>query len=150
MRKKAIVCALTLLALVAVTACGPEDTSPSPQPGTPSPNGSGPLLSKGEKLYVANCQVCHGDRQGSGATGGAPPHNEIGHTWHHPDAQLRDWILNGKFPGAMPAFKDKLSEDQVDAILAYIKTWWTEEQRESQADVSHRYEDALKKQQRSQ
>ena len=116
-----------------------EPSSGSPQVET---GGSG---GEGARLYAANCQVCHGDREGQGATGGAAPHNDTGHTWHHPDAQLRDWILNGKFPGAMPSFKAALTEEQVDTILSYIRSWWTTEQRETQADVSQRYQAALEK-----
>ncbi len=89
------------------------------------------------------------ESNGIGGTGGAPPHNKAGHTWHHPDAQLREWVLNGKLgfgsPG-MPALGDKLAEPEVDAILTFIKTWWTAGQRESQADISRRYQDALDKQ----
>jgi mono/diheme cytochrome c family protein len=108
-------------------------------------------VSKGEQLYVANCQVCHG-----GATGGSmmdlpPPHNANGHTWHHSDRQLTDIVLNGsgemgemmrRMMGAsadtprMPAWRGTLTEKDVAAILAYIKTWWTPEQREWQARVS--------------
>jgi len=38
-------------------------------------------------------------------------------------------------PGApkMQPFKDRLSAEEVDAVLAYIKTMWTPEQREVQA-----------------
>ena len=43
-------------------------------------------------------------------------------------------------------FREKLNEQQVDAILAYIKTWWTEEQRKGQADISQRYQEALDRQ----
>ena len=31
------------------------------------------------------------------------------------------------------------------SILAYVKTWWTTEQRENQAEVSARYEQALRR-----
>jgi mono/diheme cytochrome c family protein len=108
-------------------------------------------LKGGESLYTANCQSCHGGREGKGGADIAPPHNETGHTWHHPDAQLKEWILNGKTgQGRMPPFKDKLSEEEVNAILAYIKTWWTEEQRQSHADVSRRHQEALDRQKRGQ
>ena len=46
----------------------------------------------------------------------------------------------------MPAFKDKLAEEEVDAILVLIKTWWGPDQRETQADISRRYQQALEKQ----
>ncbi len=104
---------------------------------------------EGADLYAANCQVCHGDSNGAGGRGGAPIHNDRGHTWHHPDAQLREWVLNGKLgfgsPG-MPALGDKLTEPEVDLVLAYIKAWLNEEQRGSQADISRRYQEALDKQ----
>ncbi len=93
-------------------------------------------VGRGGELYVVNCQMCHGDQQGQGGIG-APPHNQGGHTWHHPDAQLKDWVMNGKLGlGQMPGFKEKLTESEIDQVLTYIKTWWTEEQREAQADVS--------------
>ena len=101
------------------------------------------LLTRGAELYVANCRACHGDQRGKRRRG-ASPHNEDGHTWHHPDAQLKEWVLNGKSGlGLMPRFKGTLTESDVDIILVYIKTWWTEEQRQSQADISRRYQEAL-------
>ena len=59
--------------------------------------------------------------------------------------------MNGKSGfGQMPAFQDKLSESEVDAILAFIKTWWTEAQRQGQADISQRYQEALDRQRQDQ
>ena len=129
------------LALAFLTACGGgQDDAPDASPYNASRRD---VIALGESLFAANCQSCHGDRSGAGGVAAAPPHDETGHTWHHPDAQLIDWVLNGKFPGQMPAFGDRLSREQVEAILAYIKTWWTEEQRATQADVSERYQEAL-------
>lgn len=80
-----------------------------------------------------------------------PPHNKNGHTWHHPDCQLVEIVLRGsgemgtmmrRMMGApegtprMPAFGDILSRGDVEAILGYIKTWWTAEQRETQALIT--------------
>lgn len=109
--------------------------------------------SRGQQLYSSTCQNCHG-----GATGGSmmdipPPHNANGHTWHHPDCELVETVLNGPGPMAqvmrqmmdgspdtprMPAFKGALSEEDVTAILGYIKGWWTEDQRQFQADITAR------------
>ena len=103
-------------------------------------------IAKRADLYAINCQECHGDLKGRGGSG-APPHNQYGHTWHHPDAQLRDWVINGKLGfSQMPAFKNTLTDPEVDAVLSYIKTSWTEDQRDTQADVSMRYQEALDKQ----
>ena len=102
----------------------------------------------GAALYDANCVTCHGGPTGGQMMDYPPRHNANGHTWHHPDCQLQDTVLNG--PGEMgemmrrmmgvptttprmPAWKGKLSEEEVLAILAYIKTWWTEGQRQQQA-----------------
>ena len=97
-------------------------------------------LSRGEELYDRHCVACHG-----GATGGSiddipPRHNAQGHTWHHADCDLIDMVLDGLpqregYP-EMPGFDDELSEAEVEAILAYIKTWWEPEQREVQAEVT--------------
>lgn len=80
-----------------------------------------------------------------------PRHNASGHTWHHPDCQLTTTVLKGSGemgemmrgmmgvpPDAprMPAFQGTLTEGDVMEILAYIKTWWNEEQRESQARLT--------------
>ncbi len=35
----------------------------------------------------------------------------------------------------MPAWGDKLSDEEIDAILAFIKTWWTPEQRAAQSST---------------
>ena len=153
---------VSISTIVALAACsGTEVPSSTPMPTIQTPPavdaaiepastpGKGSV--EGSDLYAANCQVCHGDSNGAGGRGGAPIHNDRGHTWHHPDAQLRGWVLNGKLgsgSAGMPALGDKLTEPEVDAILTFIRSWWTTEQRDSQADVSERYQDALDKEQK--
>ncbi len=126
-----------LSAALLFASCG----GPSRQPEAVPPNS---LIDRGATLYQANCLVCHG-----GATGGKlrdipPPHNANGHTWDHADQQLTGMILNGITfsleKQKMPAFKDKLTEEDVKAILAYIKTWWTEEQRSWQRKVTEQWD----------
>ena len=97
-------------------------------------------------LYAQRCQSCHGNLAGNGNDGVAPLHNQLGHTFHHPDAQLVDVVLLGKPPG-MPSFGDQLTEEEVEAILDYIKTSWSESDRAIQADISERYQAALDSQQ---
>jgi mono/diheme cytochrome c family protein len=138
-----------LVAMLVFSACAgnePKDSdtaSPMPVITVMGEEASAETLARGAELYAANCQSCHG-----GATGGnlkdiPPPHNANGHTWHHADQQLMNMVLNG-IPFSleeqkMPAFRDKLTEEEVKAILAYIKTWWTEEQRESQKEVTRQW-----------
>lgn len=103
-------------------------------------------VAQGKVLYAANCASCHGPK-GEGQDWRtplpagmlpAPPHNSEGHTWHHPDQQLLDIIANGsQIQGStMPAFRDRLSEAQRQAILAYIKTLWKPAERERQAELT--------------
>ena len=134
---------ITGAAVIALVACGSD--SPASDPASQAvPEGPVVQAIEGAVLYTANCIGCHGDQDGTGGISAAPKHNETGHTWHHPDAQLIDWVLNGKVGfSRMPALNDTLSEDQVESVLAYIKTWWREDQRTSQADISARYQVAL-------
>jgi mono/diheme cytochrome c family protein len=139
------------LVLVACSGTPPPTPTPASTVATHGQETSAETVDTGAELYATHCQVCHGDREGTGTSQGAPPHNESGHTWHHADAQLKDWIINGKLGfGPMPAFEGKLTEPEADAILAYIKTWWAPEQRQTQADVSRRYQEALDRQQKGQ
>lgn len=62
----------------------------------------------------------------------APPHDESGHTWHHPDDVLFAIVKDGLVPpyaprgyeSDMPAFAGKLSRDEIWAVLAFIKSHW--------------------------
>ncbi len=132
--------------LLLLLACSQRAPTPTP---TLTPTEA--PLSRGEQLYSANCVVCHGGATGGDMMAYPPAHNANGHTWHHPDCQLIQTVLNG--PGEMgdmmrqmmgvsdtvprmPAFKGKLTEDEIRDILSYIKTWWTDEQRRWQASVT--------------
>ncbi len=112
-------------------------------------------LAQGEELYQSYCASCHGanlegqpDWRSPGPDGTlpAPPHDETGHTWHHPDSVLFDYTrLGGKatlaaqgvdFASGMPGFGDQLSDDQIWNILAYIKSTWPDRQQQIQAERS--------------
>ena len=68
----------------------------------------------------------------------APPHDASGHTWHHTDdllfritkfgvvkaANLKDHV------SAMPAFEGQLSDQEIVAVLSWIKSQWSPEVRE--------------------
>ncbi|MEF2552317.1 cytochrome c [Aurantimonas sp. A2-1-M11] len=108
-------------------------------------------IALGQDLYAANCASCHGDnlegqadwmRRLENGRMPAPPHDESGHTWHHPDRQLFTITrlgVGGVVPGYdsdMPAFQDVLTDEQIRAVLAFIKSTWPERQRNFQADVT--------------
>ena len=98
-------------------------------------------LALGEKLYAQHCAACHGaklegqaDWQKRLPNGrmAAPPHDETGHTWHHPDEVLFGITKHGMvppyappgYPSDMPAFNGVLSDDEIRAVLAYIASHW--------------------------
>jgi mono/diheme cytochrome c family protein len=105
----------------------------------------------GELVYAENCATCHGaagvganpeaplERDDNGLLS-APPHDATGHTWHHPDWQLIQIIHEGSsyadFQSEMPGFDRTLTDEEIEAALAYIKTLWGDDQREFQATVS--------------
>ncbi len=95
-------------------------------------------VTRGARLFQQNCAKCHG-AMGEGSpnwrtpdTNGyypPPPLNGTAHTWHHPLSVLRRTVRQGGIPlgGVMPAFADKLSDEDIDAILAWIQTQWPDE-----------------------
>jgi mono/diheme cytochrome c family protein len=110
-------------------------------------------VAAGKALYRAHCASCHGAnlegqpdwraRLPSGRLP-APPHDASGHTWHHPDAVLLEIVREGPaFYAAlgvqtdMPAFGRQLSEDDMAAVIAYIKSTWPAEIQARQAQTSH-------------
>ena len=63
----------------------------------------------------------------------APPHDETGHTWHHPTEQLfriskhgTEAVVGGNYRSNMPGFEEILDDDQIRAVLAFIKSTWPE------------------------
>jgi thiol:disulfide interchange protein DsbC len=93
---------------------------------------------QGKQLFAANCARCHGKNAESvpnwrkrDANGNyvPPPLNGTAHAWHHSLGILRQTIRKGGKPvgGIMPAFEDKLSDDQIDAIIAWFQSLWSDE-----------------------
>jgi len=112
------------------------------------------LISEGETIYQINCAACHGIN-GEGepnwktpkedGTYPAPPHTVDGHTWHHSDALLFQIIEGGgdsleipNFKSNMPAFGDVLTDDEIIAVLIYLKSIWPAEQQRIQFEASQR------------
>lgn len=110
----------------------------------------GEIAARGASLYQANCASCHGGPTGGGMMDYPPKHNANGHTWHHSDCEVKEVIRTGTSPmtemmremmappGAptMPAWRERLTDEEIDAVLAYIKTMWTQDQRASQERVT--------------
>lgn len=117
-----------LAALSLLAACG--------EPSSPPPD-----LQAGTKIYARHCAACHGaklegqpnwqQRLPNGRMP-APPHDESGHTWHHPPHVLFGITKFGLVPpfapsayeSDMPAFAGKLSDNEIRAVLAFIESYW--------------------------
>lgn len=114
-------------------------------------------VARGKSVYVQQrCAACHGvnlegqpnwrERLPSGRMP-APPHDASGHTWHHPDDVLFGIIKHGLVPGKyappsyqsdMPAFGNIMSDEDIWAVLAYIKLSWPEEIRSGQREMTQK------------
>nr|WP_245961284.1 cytochrome c [Neopusillimonas maritima] len=113
-------------------------------------------LLQGKTVYTANCAACHGanlegqanwrERLDNGRLP-APPHDKTGHTWHHPDRLLVDMVKHGLVPGRtappgyesdMPAYGGLLTDEEIVAVIAYIKSTWPPRVLEAQKEVTLR------------
>lgn len=108
----------------------------------------------GKKVYSMHCAVCHGANlegqpnwkyPGEDGRLPAPPHDESGHTWHHPDSYLIHVVKESLTPGVdkpidyqnnMPAFGKILSDDEVIAVLTFIKSTWPIDYQEWQEETN--------------
>lgn len=112
------------------------------------------LVAEGKEIYAAQCASCHGanlegesnwqQRNPSGLLP-APPHDETGHTWHHPDKDIFNVTKFGPqfaagpdYKSAMPAFEGTLTDREIVAALSYIKAQWPEKVRETHDEINRR------------
>jgi len=99
------------------------------------------LVEEGRVVYEANCASCHGDSTTPPPLPNAPNHTEDGHTWHHGDRLLVEFVLDGPSPErVMPRFKYVLTEAEIRAAIAYIKTFWPDDIVKRQIKESETYE----------
>lgn len=107
------------------------------------------VLAQGRVIYQARCTACHGarlegqpnwrERDAAGRLP-APPHDASGHTWHHPDDVLFRIVKYGvaqganipNYPSNMPAFEGALSDEEIIAVLSWIKSQWPPRIRQQQ------------------
>ncbi len=111
----------------------------APQPLRADPNNA-EQIALGQAMYARHCATCHGaNLEGQPnwrqrlppGNYPAPPHDETGHTWHHSDRYLFETTKYGwqRFapPGyqtTMQAFEEVLSDAEIWAVLAFIKSRW--------------------------
>ncbi|MCP4433357.1 MAG: cytochrome c [Gammaproteobacteria bacterium] len=95
-------------------------------------------VNQGGALFKQNCAVCHGqnaeataDWKTTDANGNYPPPplNGTAHAWHHGLDLLKTTVREGgqKLGGVMPPFADKLSDNEMDMVIAYFQSKWADD-----------------------
>ena len=127
-----------------LSACGPAGGGANPRDAA--------QVSRGATLYQQHCANCHGaslegqanwkERLPNGRLP-APPHDASGHTWHHADAVLFSItkkgaavVVGGGHQSDMPPFEGVMSDEDIWAVLAYIKSRWPASIQEKQAQIN--------------
>lgn len=113
------------------------------------------VVALGQAIYADNCATCHGkDLEGQpnwrspGSDGRlpAPPHDETGHTWHHDGDTLFRLTKYGTgaligdpdYESNMPIYEDVLDDDEIIAVLSYIKSTWPQEIRDRHDEMENK------------
>ena len=106
-----------------------------PHPGAPPPRSDTPTpaqLKHGADIYAARCAQCHGD-EGQGRARAYVPLAGNRAVLRDPPANLVQVVLGGAFPAStagnprpfgMPPFATELDDEDVAAVLSYIRNAW--------------------------
>ncbi len=84
---------------------------------TSLPDPTPETLARGQTLYEANCARCHGANfvPAEGVS------DLRAHVPVHGDEYLLDVVRNGRPGSAMASFRETLSEQEIGAVLAYVR-----------------------------
>ncbi len=142
--------ALAVIAVVAVSIGNPFSARAAGRALLPN---DAKVLALGKQVYGAQCASCHGvalegqpswRERGSNGLLPAPPHDASGHTWHHPDEILFRITKHGvakaanlaSYTSAMPIYEGLLSDDEIIAVLSWIKAQWPAQVRERHDQIN--------------
>lgn len=114
------------------------------------------VVARGRVVYAQHCAQCHGAdlagqphwrERGPDGLLPAPPHDRSGHTWHHPEEVLFNITKYGvqryagpQYRSAMPPYKGVLADEDIVAVLSYLKSTWPPDVRQlhDQLEASQR------------
>lgn len=105
---------ITILIISVAAAC---------EPGPPDPVDEQDLIAMGEPIYAEQCQGCHG-ADGMGLGGAYPQLAGNDFVMGDPDPVI-DLVLRGR--GGMPPFGGQLNDQQIAAVISYIRNTWDNE-----------------------
>jgi len=119
---------LTAVSVIVFVGCQKTSTSPSTngssdigRPATATPD----EFAATRAIFEKNCVTCH-QKTGEGGpvkledgTRLKVPSFRQGHALHHPDSDFIKQITKGG--DGMPAFKDKLTPDQINEVIRFIR-----------------------------
>jgi mono/diheme cytochrome c family protein len=119
-----------LSAMAAYLQSLPEAEAPRARSDAPTPA----QLQRGAGLYEKRCALCHGNEgQGQGRSLAYVPLAGSRSVQRDPAANLVQVVLGGAFPAStagnprpfgMPPFATELSDEEVAAVLSYIRNSW--------------------------
>ncbi|MFI5141732.1 MAG: c-type cytochrome [Bacteroidia bacterium] len=128
--KKIIFLPLLFLVFAATQQAQAQSSAPWVTPGVMlgrvNPlKGNELVVKDGKKIYASHCGSCHGDKgKGDGIASSACNPKPADHTSNYVqsevDASLYWKISEGR--GAMPSFKNALTEDEIWKTINYIRT----------------------------
>ncbi len=107
-----------ILALMVTAAClggSQEQTSTETAAPTKAP------AAVGSEIYRISCQPCHAVNGAGVGLPNQPDFRDASFWASKSDSELINTIKNGR--GQMPAWKDRLSEDEIKAVVGYVKNF---------------------------
>ncbi|MDQ7028218.1 MAG: cytochrome c [Anaerolineae bacterium] len=142
-----------------LAACGnsvtmPQASIPIAVEAVPTISPDNSQLAAAQRNYNTLCAHCHGyggdgqpletaERTETLGYHTVPLHNSAGHTWQHPDQLLFETIKYGVESPinlyTMTPFGDLLSDDEIFAIIDYLRLWWTDDQQTWQEQLTTQF-----------
>jgi len=116
----------TFLSLISPAALAQNATNSSSEPTLSA--GFKFAGKSGEELYASVCQGCHMP-DGKGATGAGAYPSIAGNETLKASGYMLDVVVNGK--RAMPPLGDMMNDDQVVAVVNYVRTHFSNNYRDA-------------------
>ncbi len=111
MKRRALGCCVVLIGLVLAACTVHTELPPNPDQ----------LMKEGGRLYIEYCAECH-QTDGSGWSNLYPRLAGNPMVTLHEPQPIIETVTYGQ--GSMPAFSEKITSDEIAAILTYIRNSW--------------------------